>query len=230
MGDLDFGDCGEVWIPKPIFRVENTDFTSESELVWNSSTILDGSYYRHIGDTYSLYRDLYTPDGIVDKFEWWIKVNGYKKEDIPEMKVKENRIDMTDNYRYAVGCFNYSDLLPEKILKSLSVMKSRLMIECMPAKVERIECKMSPMVKNNIISAYRKISMYGKKTPFIACFDDYGRRLPDEIKIDTMEGMDIKIVDPDVYGNNYLEFETIIPHHVCSENEEFVFKRDDSIF
>ena len=55
-------------------------------------------------------------------------------------------------------------------------------------------------------------------------------RLPDEIQIDTIRGMDIKIVDPDVYGNNYLEFETIIPHHVCSENEEFVFKRDDSIF
>ena len=129
MGDLDFGDCGEVWIPKPIFRVENTDFTSESELVWNSSTILDGSYYRHIGDTYSPYRDLYTPDGIVDKFEWWIKENGYKKEEIPEMKVEENREFGTSNYKYAVACHNYEDLLEKNILKCISIMKAKLILK-----------------------------------------------------------------------------------------------------
>ena len=53
--------------------------------------------------------------------------------------------------------------------------------------------------------------MYGKKTPFVACFDEYGRRLPDEVKIDTIRGMDIKIVDPDTYGNNYLVFEAVVP-------------------
>ena len=219
MGDLDFGDCGEVWIPKPIFRVENTDFTSESELVWNSSTILDGSYYRHIGDTYSPYRDLYTPDGIVDKFEWWIKENGYKKEEIPEMKVEENREFGTSNYRYAVACHNYEDLLEKNILKCISIMKAKLMMECMPYHVKNIQCRMSPMVKNNIIMAYRKLSMYGKKTPFVARFDEYGRRLEDEIKIDTMRGMDIKIVDPDIYGQNYLVFETYINKAPLSDDE-----------
>ena len=141
-----------------------------------------------------------------------IAKSGFSKEDIPEMKVEESRVDMTDNYRYVVSCSNHSDLSSERILKSLSVMKSRLMMECLPFRVEHIVCKMSPMVKNNIIKAYRRIEMYGKKTPFIACFDDYGRRLPDEIQIDTIRGMDLKIVDPLVYGDNYLVFETIIPH------------------
>lgn len=212
MGDLDFGDCGEVWIPKPIFRVENTDFTSESELTWNSSTILDGSYYRYRDDVYS-------PDGIVDKFEWWIKENGYKKEEIPEMKVEENREFGTSDYKYAVACHNYEDLLEKNILKCISIMKAKLMMECMPYHVKNIQCRMSPMVKNNIIMAYRKLSMYGKKTPFVARFDEYGRRLEDEIKIDTMRGMDIKIVDPDIYGQNYLVFETYINKAPLSDDE-----------
>ena len=152
----------------------------------------------------------------------------FSEEDIPEMKVEESRVDMTDNYRYAVACHNYSDLSPERILKSLSIMKSKLMMECMPIRIEKIECKMSPMVKTNIINAYRKVSMYGKKTPFVACFDDYGRRLPDEIQIDTIRGMDLKIVDPDVYGENYLVFETIIPRR--KKEDAFTVKRDPSIF
>ena len=86
-------------------------------------------------------------------------------------------------------------------------MKSRLMMQCAPVKVENIECKMTPAVKENIIKAYKKLEMYGKKTPFVARFDEYGRRLPDEIKIDVMRGMTIKIVNPDDYNPYYIEFE-----------------------
>lgn len=142
-----------------------------------------------------------------------IAKNGFSKEDIPEMKVEEYREDNSDNRRYAVACHNYNDLSQERILKTLSIMKSKLMMECMPVHVKSIECKMSPMVKTNIINAYRKVSMYGKKTPFVARFDEYGRRLPDEIQIDTIRGVDLKIVDPDIYGENYLVFEAIIPTH-----------------
>ena len=162
---------------------------------------------------------MYSPDGIVDKFEWWIKENGYKKEEIPEMKVEENREFGTSNYRYAVACHNYEDLLEKNILKCISIMKAKLMMECMPYHVKNIQCRMSPMVKNNIIMAYRKLSMYGKKTPFVARFDEYGRRLEDEIKIDTMKGMDIKIVDPEIYGQNYLVFETYINKAPLSDDE-----------
>ena len=211
MGDLDFGDCGEVWIPKPVFMESTGSFNPEDTITFNASSVLDGSYYRYSG--------MYSPDGIVDKFEWWIKENGYKKEEIPEMKVEENREFGTSNYRYAVACHNYEDLLEKNILKCISIMKAKLMMECMPYHVKNIQCRMSPMVKNNIIMAYRKLSMYGKKTPFVARFDEYGRRLEDEIKIDTMRGMDIKIVDPDVYGQNYLVFETYINKAPLSDDE-----------
>ena len=152
--------------------------------------------------------------------------DGYSKEDIPEMKIEEHREDNSDNRRYAVACHNYNDLSQERILKTLSVMKSKLMMECMPVHVKSIECKMSPMVKTNIINAYRKVSMYGKKTPFVAHFDEYGRRLPDEIQIDTMKGVDLKIVDPDVYGENYLVFEAITPlyeYKVTNSYEDLPF-------
>ena len=212
MGDLDFGDCGEVWIPKPVFIESTGSFNPEDAITFNATSILDGSYYR-CGD------DVYSPDGIVNKFEWWIKENGYKKEEIPEMKVEENREFGTSNYKYAVACHNYEDLLEKNILKCISIMKAKLMMECMPYHVKNIQCRMSPMVKNNIIMAYKKLSMYGKKTPFVARFDEYGRRLEDEIKIDTMRGMDIKIVDPDIYGQNYLVFETYINKAPLSDDE-----------
>lgn len=211
MGDLDFGDCGEVWIPKPVFMESTGSFNPEDTITFNASSVLDGSYYRYSG--------MYSPDGIVDKFEWWIKENGYKKEEIPEMKVEENREFGTSNYKYAVACHNYEDLLEKNILKCISIMKAKLMMECMPYHVKNIQCRMSPMVKNNIIMAYRKLSMYGKKTPFVARFDEYGRRLEDEIKIDTMRGMDIKIVDPDIYGQNYLVFETYINKAPVSDDD-----------
>lgn len=213
MGDLDFGDCGKVWIPKPVFMESTGSFNPEDTITFDAaSSVLDGSYYRYSGDMYS-------PDGIVDKFKWWIKENGYKKEEIPEMKVEENREFGTSNYKYAVACHNYEDLLEKNILKCISIMKAKLMMECMPYHVKNIQCRMSPMVKNNIIMAYRKLSMYGKKTPFVARFDEYGRRLEDEIKIDTMKGMDIKIVDPEIYGQNYLVFETYINKAPLSDDE-----------
>lgn len=140
-----------------------------------------------------------------------IAKSGFGKEDIPEMKIEEYRNDKSFVRRYAVACHNYTDLSQERILKSISVMKTKLMMQCLPYRVEKIECKMSPMVKTNMINAYRRVNMYGKKTPFVACFDEYGRRLPDEIKIDTIRGMDVKIVDPATYGNNYLVFEAIVP-------------------
>lgn len=136
-----------------------------------------------------------------------------RKEDVPEMKLEEYRDDKSLNRRYAVACHNYSDLSQERILKSISVMKSKLMMQCAPYRVEHIECRMSPSVKTNMISAYRKVNMYGKKTPFVACFDEYGRRLSDKIEIDTIRGMDIKIVDPKEYGNNYLVFEAVVPEY-----------------
>ena len=41
-------------------------------------------------------------------------------------------------------------------------------------------------------------------------FDEYGNRLSDQINIETLEGMTIQIVDPEHYGEFYLEFQGIV--------------------
>ena len=128
----------------------------------------------------------------------------------PKMKTDVYQDPHSVGRRYAVACSHEPDLSQDRILRSISMMKSKLMMQCAPVKVENIECKMTPAVKNNIVMAYKKLAMYGKKTPFVARFDEYGRRLPDEIKIDTMKGMTIKIVDPVEYGPCYLSFEGIV--------------------
>lgn len=135
------------------------------------------------------------------------------EEGIPEMKLEEYeeyRDDKSRNRRYVVACHCESDLSQEHILKSISIMKSKLMMQCAPYRVENIKCEMTPAVKANMINAYRRVNMFGKKTPFVACFDEYGRRLPDEVKIDTIRGMDIKIVDPVENGGSYLVFEAVV--------------------
>lgn len=204
--------CEPYWIKESpfVYKPSFTDYENIRRKIETRPLDLD------ITEAYNRYIDEY--DGVV--------TTSYSEEDIPEMKVEEYREDNSDSRRYAVACHNCNDLSQERILKTLSIMKSKLMMECMPVHVKSIECKMSPMVKTNIINAYRKVSMYGKKTPFVARFDEYGRRLPDEIQIDTIRGVDLKIVDPDVYGENYLVFEAIIPtyeYYVTDSYEDLPF-------
>ena len=125
-----------------------------------------------------------------------------------EAKVKVNVEHFKGKY---VCCVTDGyDLLQERILMTLSAVKGRLMMEVMaPVCVKEFQCSMTPMVRQNIIQASKRIRMYGKKLPIIARFDDYGNRLPDKINIDTLEGMTLKIVDPKEYGELYLELTAI---------------------
>lgn len=199
--------CEPYWIKESpfVYKPSFTDYENIRRKIETRPLDLD------ITKAYNHYIDEY--NGVV--------TTSYSEEDIPEMKVEEYREDNSDNRRYAVACHNCNDLSQERILKTLSIMKSKLMMECTPVHVKSIECKMSPMVKTNIINAYRKVTMYGKKTPFVARFDEYGRRLPDEIQIDTMRGVDLKIVDPDVYGENYLVFEATIPTYRYNATDSY---------
>lgn len=145
------------------------------------------------------------------------------KEEIPTMDVKKYKEKDPLQNRYVISCNNYLDLSQDRILKTLSIMKSKLITECLlKCKINNIKCEMTPTIKDNIIKAYRKITMYGKKTPFVARFDEYGRRLPDEIKIDTIRGMDLKIIDPSIFGENYLSFEAIVT--------DIIIKKEDLSF
>lgn len=138
----------------------------------------------------------------------------YREEDKPQMSFGEH-ID-TETFkgyrdRYVnVRCTYAPDLEQDKILRCLSIMKSELMMKCAPFKVDRVTCKMSPQVKQNIIKAWKRLSMYGKKIPFVACYDEYGRRLNDKVEIDTLHGMIISVVNPDECGEHLLEFEGVI--------------------
>ena len=142
-------------------------------------------------------------------FEWGTPDYSREEDDI-KVNVKETTDHSDDHTIFSVSTDDINDLEQGRILKCISIMKSKLMMKCMPVHVKNIECRMTPSTKENIINAYRKLEMYGKKLPFIASYDEYGRQLSDEIRIDTMKGMEIKIVDPEVYGNLYLELRGII--------------------
>lgn len=147
--------------------------------------------------------------------------NSQKIERRPSMETTELKIN--DKYsKYTIKCHDASDLSEQFILKTLAIMKSDLTAMYNRSidigTMESIECIMTPTIKNVIINAYRKSNMFGKKIPFIACFNEYGERLPDKITIEGVEGITVKIVDPKKYGDNYLSFETIV-----SKNFELPF-------
>lgn len=177
---------------------------------YSTSGFTNNSATSHTWQTGGYYRP-FAMSPVKDNWEDMIVyLENIKKEDIPKMNIDASTSPKTFEKKYGVGCSNTVDLLPDRIIKNLSIMKSKLYFECAPYSVKRIECKMTPSVKNNIIMAYRKLNMYGKKTPFITCFDEYGRILEEQARIDTLQGMTITIVNPEDYGELYLEFTGVV--------------------
>lgn len=110
---------------------------------------------------------------------------------------------------HIVACCDEKDLSIENVLKTLSAIKGKLMIDVAPIHIKTIECSITPQVRQNIVTASKKLKMYGKKRPIIARFDEYGNRLPDEIDLGTSQGITLKIVDPEKYGIFYFELKGI---------------------
>lgn len=106
---------------------------------------------------------------------------------------------------HIIACSNEKDLSIENILKTLSAIKGKLMIDVAPMHLREITCSMTPLVRKNIVDASKRLKMYGKKRPIIARFDEYGNRLSDEIDLGTDQGITLKIIDPESYGKYYLE-------------------------
>ena len=124
-----------------------------------------------------------------------------------EAKVKVNVENFKGKY---VCCIKDTpDLLPEKILVTLSAVKGRLMMEVAPIHIKEFQCSMTPAVRKNIIQASKRARMYGKKMPIIARFDEYGRPLPEQIEINDSPGVNLRILDPADYGELYLELVAI---------------------
>lgn len=137
---------------------------------------------------------------------------GYKEENKPDMNWTKT-VDYAGKYKdeyLTVYCDNEKDLEQDRVLKTISIMKSNMMFKCAPYKLDRIECRMTPSVRRNIMQACRRLKRYGKKIPFVACFDEYGRRIEDTVTLDTLRGVLVKIVDPDSHGELFLEFEGVL--------------------
>ena len=110
-----------------------------------------------------------------------------------------------------VTCKNADKLNMVNILETISIMKAKLQQHVNDydyEKLEKIICHITPIVKENIVKAHKRMNMYGKEKPTIASFDEYGNRLPDEIK--SLYGMEVKIIDAEENGDYYLAFTGIV--------------------
>lgn len=126
-----------------------------------------------------------------------------------ERSVNIVRKESHNSGEHIVACYDEKDLSIENILKTLSAIKGKLMIDVAPIHIKTIECSITPQVRQNIVTASKKLKMYGKKRPIIARFDEYGNRLPNEIDLGTSQGITLKIVDPEKYGIFYFELKGI---------------------
>lgn len=125
------------------------------------------------------------------------------KEELPDMSVFDQDCNM------GIYCRDPEDLSEEHVLRSISIMKGKLEIDCAAIRVKYVECIMTAAVRQNIVKASKRLAMYGKKRPLVARFDEYGNQLPDEIKIDTSRGMTVRIIEPDQYGEFYLALKAV---------------------
>ena len=165
----------------------------------NSRDFLDGT----MGGWQTYRADL---ERIYD-YENLAKKAGFLDEE--ELKVQVEKKKSYNKGEHIVACSNEGDLTPDRVLKTLSAVKGRLMMDLAPVQVKSIECIMTPTVRQNIVTASRKLKMYGKPRPIIASFDEFGKRLPDEIEIGNTSGITLKIVDPKDYGEYYFELKGI---------------------
>lgn len=136
---------------------------------------------------------------------------------------------------HIVLCNNEQDLSAENVLKTLSAIKGRLMIDVVPIRIKTVECSITPQVRKNIVTASKRLKMYGKKRPIIARFDEYGNRLPDEIDLGSTHGITLKIIDPEKYGEYYFElkgteFSNNNYYFGTDYNKAYTFDPDDLLF
>jgi hypothetical protein len=135
-----------------------------------------------------------------------IRLEQLKKE-VGDVKIDE--IKSSKREEHIMACQNKDDLSVENILTTLSAVKAKLMFDIVAVHVQRVECSVTPKVKDNIVLASKKLKSYGKEAPIVACFDEYGKRLPDQIEIGDMSGITLKIVDPEEYGEYYYELKAV---------------------
>lgn len=167
--------------------------------------------------------------------EDWSKVLSWEELMKKLGKEEEGKVNVisrksANSHEHIVCCEDKLDLSTERVLTTLSAVKGRLMFEIAPIHIKEIQCKMTPMVKNHIIEASKKLKMYGKKSPIIPSFDEYGNRLPDRIEIGEDKGITVKIVEPEKYGDVYFELKALEFEGWYDTSREWSYGLDDLPF
>lgn len=185
------------------------EFESAKLFDWYETTTCDSPLYTRTWTKPSLsdYSSIYPR---VRAEAMWMEDNRAVCDIPPDIKILREELKDIMGTDYRVVCKNDIDFDPKRILKNLSIMKSNLMLACAPIAVKNIDCKMTPKVKENLIMAYKRNKSFGKELPIVPRFDEFMNRLPDQININTLKGMNIQIVDPDIFGEYYLEFNAVI--------------------
>lgn len=152
------------------------------------------------------------PDPSASSVSWTASDYGEFRKHFESEEYKDVDVYRRQSYNsgeHIVACSNEKDLAPENILKTLSAIKGKLMVDIAPIHIQKFECSMTPLVRKTIVEASKKLKMYGKKRPIVARFDEFGNRLPDEIDLGTTQGITLKIIDPDEYGKYYMELKGV---------------------
>lgn len=122
---------------------------------------------------------------------WASELSNYKRES----KIERHSVKYDDE----------KDLCIERVLETFSIAKTMLIKECNTDRVKKVECKMTPVVRHNLESAYRKLMMFGKQMPYVPCYNSDFEELPHELKVKNQSGVKITIVNPEEHGEYYFE-------------------------
>ena len=197
------------------------------------TTIHPGTSITYTGSTTGEARTIYYPPKHWEPYSSTIGYEDLMKQIGKEEEAKVNIVSKksTNKNEHIVFCKDSSDLSVERILITLSAAKGKLMLDIVPIHIKEIQCKMTPIVKKHIIEASKKLKMYGKKSPIIPSFDEYGNRLPDQIEIGDSKGIIVKIVEPEEYGDTYFELKAIeFPSVEYTSRYEWSYDTDDLPF
>lgn len=166
-----------------------------TDTITNITTGINGGYTSVIpSTTISPYKWVYTDFKSPEEIE---------KEVVGNVSIRS--VDTSTKGLHIICCEDERDLAEEWVLKTLSAIKGKMMLDVAPVHIQQLECRMTPLVRKNIINASKKLKMYGKDMPIIARFDEYGNELPSEIRLCGESGITLVILDPEVNGKLYLE-------------------------
>lgn len=170
--------------------------------MWTCTGTTSGYYGGYTDTPVVIHRDykFENPDMIWGTFD--VPDLTSDKKEGPEVSI--HKLETGAPNEFAAVCSDHKELSADNVLTTLSAVKGELMLSLVTREVKMLECSVTPAVKENLLTAGRRLRMYGKPPPIVPQFDEWWNRLPDEIHVGDSEGITLKIVDPEEYGTFYL--------------------------